>query len=536
MADTKSVAQNGAITPSASVADRADDAPPQNGNVVPAPPRGPPLWKIHELPAPIRTFPLPSFYPNNPLSLVHVAYTWLKQLVAPSREPSVIYEGTWSPSTRSIVIKDPRSIRALWEQGFYGKGHLSRSEPNWLKREQARKGTHSDHVAEVFTNKRREERIQMKWERAKKEQEVIQRTRFEEARVAPVGPVQLLSMPNSQRELDVLIYGAIPAFDSALTVATMDDADAILPLDSSSVTAPGGNGHAKRPSTPKERSHGDGGDVADTRQPIKRRKSVRFSPNVESTTFQLSDPPSPSQTLLVNGNGYGKTPDGIMTGRISTVPEEHIANFHEPNALASADELADKDAKLDHVIVDKEHLQITVEEAFWLSFGLGVLNVKDEATGSILPVEALFQRGREYSYYPPQRTNLGPDDPFLINYAVYHHFRSLGWVTRPGIKFGCDWLLYHRGPAFSHAEFAIIVLPSYSDPYWRSQGRDVTDKSWHWLHLVNRVQSTALKTLVLVYVDVPPPAVGNQDIPSLLSGYKIREVMVKRWLINRNRD
>ena len=44
-----------------------------------------------------------------------------------------------------------------------------------------------------------------------------------------------------------------------------------------------------------------------------------------------------------------------------------------------------------------------------------------------------------------------PDDPFLVSYAVYHYFRSLGWVVKPGIKFCCDWLLYRKGPVFSHA-------------------------------------------------------------------------------------
>lgn len=532
MAHTKPTSENGATVAPTPSNDRVEFPSPQNGKIFNATPRGPPLWKIHELPAPIRTFPLPSFYPNNPLSLVHVAYVWLKQLVAPPREPSVVYEGVWSPSTRSVIIKDSKTVRALWEQGFYGKGHLSRSEPNWLKREQARKGAHSDHVAEVFTNKRREERTQMKWERAKKEQEAIQRTRFEESRVAPVGPRELLSLPNSQRELDVLIYGATLELDLTLADNALGTAEPFVAATSLPLSLAPENGHAQRPSTPKDNQVADAGDHADGHKPMKRRKSVRFSPKVESATFQLSDPPSPGQTMLVNGNGNGKTPDGILTGRITSVPEDESVVFQEPAAV----DVSEDTSKLNDVLLDKEHLQLTLEEAFWLSFGLGVLQVKVENTDDVLSVDHLFQLAREYSSYPPRQLNMGSDDPFLIQYAVYHHFRSLGWVTRPGIKFGCDWLLYHRGPAFSHAEFAIVVLPSYSDSHWRAQGRDVTDQSWHWLHMVNRVQSTALKTLVLVYVDVPPPSSGAQDIPTLLKQYKIREVMVKRWLINRNRD
>lgn len=44
------------------------------------------------------------------------------------------------------------------------------------------------------------------------------------------------------------------------------------------------------------------------------------------------------------------------------------------------------------------------------------------------------------------------DSPFLVNYVVYHHFRSLGWVVKGGLKFCVDYLLYKRGPVFHHAE------------------------------------------------------------------------------------
>lgn len=58
---------------------------------------------------------------------------------------------------------------------------------------------------------------------------------------------------------------------------------------------------------------------------------------------------------------------------------------------------------------------------------------------------------------------------------------------------------------------------------------------------VNRVLSKVFKSLVLVYVDIPPPASFNDDgepklgVADLLKQYKIREQMVKRWSSNRNR-
>jgi tRNA-splicing endonuclease subunit Sen2 len=66
-------------------------------------------------------------------------------------------------------------------------------------------------------------------------------------------------------------------------------------------------------------------------------------------------------------------------------------------------------------------------------------------------------------HLPPALTEQDPqplqfDNPFLIYYVVYHHFRSLGWVVKGGLKFCVDYLLYKRGPVFHHAECASFTL------------------------------------------------------------------------------
>lgn len=53
---------------------------------------------------------------------------------------------------------------------------------------------------------------------------------------------------------------------------------------------------------------------------------------------------------------------------------------------------------------------------------------------------------------PVPSLQLQPDNPFIVNYVVYHHYRSLGWVVKSGVKFCVDYLLYKRGPVFDHAE------------------------------------------------------------------------------------
>ena len=46
---------------------------------------------------------------------------------------------------------------------------------------------------------------------------------------------------------------------------------------------------------------------------------------------------------------------------------------------------------------------------------------------------------------------------FCENYAVYHYFRSKGWVVKDGTKFGVNFLLYQEGPAYYHAQYSVKI-------------------------------------------------------------------------------
>ncbi|KAK3951748.1 hypothetical protein QBC32DRAFT_370886 [Pseudoneurospora amorphoporcata] len=592
-----------------------------------------PYHQIYKLPAPLRTFPLPTFYPSNPLSLFHLAFAWLRQvLLPPPAEPSVIHEGIWDPDTRSVHVKDPKSIRALWEQGFYGKGSLSRSEPNWFKRELSRRGLDGTTVSEERTVSRREERKQVKWERAKAELEAIEKQKLEEAQLnsetvnaavpeptaagskpelevlpaslpdpdlsatstassslaaptdefvpktvaqghivehkapvgplellalpnsyalvrgeesvlsqpgpattfedarkefkPPVGPIELLALPNSLADLVALSVVSVLSEDvgidedesskdqveaSALTNDEPETSATELNDTNSSVSSPPSTGGLPDSQPAQE----------DTPATPERRKSVRFSPTVESTTFQHTDAASD----VKNNNG---SPDTEAISSAVPAVEKPIITDVVP-------------AVFPEELVDKEHFQLAPEEAFFLAFGLGALRVVDLVTKAPISNEQLLTKLRANSYFPPRSVDdLRPEDPFLVQYAVYHHFRSLGWVPRHGIKFGVDWIIYQRGPVFDHSEFGIMVVPSFSDPRWSEYEHEESKKSWSWLMGVNRVLAHVLKSLVLVYVDVPPPPVFDEEmkkggISAALKKFTIREVMVRRFSVNRNR-
>lgn len=430
--------------------------------------------EIHAKPLPLDVYPLPAFIPHNPISIVRIAINLLSHSLWSPNSHKVIHKAYFSPETQSIHITDPQSIRALWEQGFWGKGSLSRSEPQWLIAEKRRRGIEASKTSAEVTLSRREMRNQFKLERARAQREEIEQQLRQEGKLAP------------------------------------------------------------------DETIGEGGQVSHS----------------DETT-----------SVLEAGNTNIAKHGVAVTETNGTVASE-------TSSQTAKDMGTDQEAEIE----DMEHLQLTLEEAFFLTYVLGVLEIVDGTNGGYplpawfllrlycahstfsdspsqlaqqmglsqhstrLPQNLLHQLDPAISYIP----SIAPDNDFLLRYVTFHHFRSLGWVVRPGIKFGIDYLIYIRGPAFHHAEFAITIIPSYSHPYWTETPERTAEKKkndWWWFHRVHRVQTQALKTLMLVYVEVPPPwdqtSMGDGfkvDIGSVLKRYKVREFVFKRWSPSRNRD
>lgn len=418
--------------------------------------RKPNYAKLHSKPLPLTVHPLPAFLPQNPLSLLRIAYALIQSLVnPPSSHSGHLCRGTFSAETSSIHVTDPAHIRVLWEYGFFGKGTLSRSEPSWLSREKARVIAGPGKSSEEVTNKRREDRRLFKLERARAEREEIERQLQQERK----GDKEKSSAPVAEDKSGDLSHvfpwlaseGEVPVSEPSTIENTVDGAEHAL------------------------------GDVATA--PVSAQSTL----------------PEPIKPAI--------TPDQID-------------------------------------IRDQEHLQLTPEEAFFLSWGLGALDIQNAskaATPAATPLSALEQLQLYLSHatcpVQPLALALKADNQFLLNYVVYHHFRSLGWVVRPGSKFATDYLLYVRGPVFSHAEFAVMILPEYAETDAQYERR----RDWWWLHCVNRVQTQVRKSLVLVYVKVPEDDAVEQmvqrgDVKGLFGLYAVREFVLKRWSANRSRD
>ena len=52
---------------------------------------------------------------------------------------------------------------------------------------------------------------------------------------------------------------------------------------------------------------------------------------------------------------------------------------------------------------------------------------------------------------------------FDIKYLVFKKLRDVGYIVSPGIKFGCDFAVYERGPGIDHAPYLVQVVDNHQD-------------------------------------------------------------------------
>ncbi|KAK0217988.1 hypothetical protein IW262DRAFT_1107826 [Armillaria fumosa] len=196
---------------------------------------------------------------------------------------------------------------------------------------------------------------------------------------------------------------------------------------------------------------------------------------------------------------------------------------------------------------DLEHLQLTLPEAFFLIWNFDCLTVLNRDTHEPMSLEQIWNTFQQVHLFPPiPNAPVQPlqfDNPFLINYVVYHYYRSLGWVVRGGLKFCVDYLLYKRGPVFSHAEFSVVICPVYEDPADQKNSvlnvQNASPFAWSWLSTINRANTQVQKTLILAYVTIPARSRLSSDVlksPACFSYYSVREVVVRRFIPARMRD
>uniref|UniRef100_G3NGH6 tRNA-splicing endonuclease subunit Sen2 n=1 Tax=Gasterosteus aculeatus aculeatus TaxID=481459 RepID=G3NGH6_GASAC len=175
-----------------------------------------------------------------------------------------------------------------------------------------------------------------------------------------------------------------------------------------------------------------------------------------------------------------------------------------------------------------EYLQLSLEElsvrlylqAFFLVYCLGCLSVylKQEP----LSIIQLWRRFR----------SLRPD--FVSSFAAYQHCRSRGWVPKVGggAKYGVDLMLYRKGPPFYHASYSVVIERA-DDTF---KGSTLRPFSWRSLAALSRITSNVSKELMLCYIIYPANlSEAELDSPVCLARLKVQEVIVSRWVSSKER-
>ncbi|KAJ2878561.1 tRNA splicing endonuclease subunit sen2, partial [Coemansia asiatica] len=164
--------------------------------------------------------------------------------------------------------------------------------------------------------------------------------------------------------------------------------------------------------------------------------------------------------------------------------------------------------------VEMEPVQLSPCEALFLVYS-GVLDPRDLATQLPVSFDDLW------SVFSLADCSLN------IKYAAYYYYRARGWAVRSGVKFGSDFLLYNRGPSFSHSIYSVVVRQRHQ-PDIQDQmphGCSELDDSWQYLFALNRVSVQVKKTLVVCFVD-PPVETEKISDPSQ---YTIEELVISRF-------
>ncbi|XP_045774559.1 tRNA-splicing endonuclease subunit Sen2 [Maniola jurtina] len=152
-------------------------------------------------------------------------------------------------------------------------------------------------------------------------------------------------------------------------------------------------------------------------------------------------------------------------------------------------------------ILLQEKLMLTLQEAFFLLYGLGCLQIVN-AENNILNIEECWNLFSE------------SESNFVEKYVVYHYFRSKGYIVKPGIKFGGDFLLYREGPEMNHADYIVVI----------NFGKENLD----WISLLGHVRMATTTVKEILIAEVTRSNKDNIKLPLELQEYSVRELVLTR--------
>lgn len=153
--------------------------------------------------------------------------------------------------------------------------------------------------------------------------------------------------------------------------------------------------------------------------------------------------------------------------------------------------------------IESDQLSLSFEEAYFLTYALGCLTVSCQSEELDLV--------QQWNHFCNERSM------FPSRYVCYQHFRAKGWVLKEGLRYGVDFLLYRMGPNHSHAEYAVMTVPT-------SKNSDLST-CWRELAGTGRLLHSVAKAMLLGCVTLP----DKQGHPFCLKDARVTEVLFTKW-------
>ncbi|XP_014678120.1 PREDICTED: tRNA-splicing endonuclease subunit Sen2-like [Priapulus caudatus] len=217
-----------------------------------------------------------------------------------------------------------------------------------------------------------------------------------------------------------------------------------------------------------------------------------------------------AENLLVKPDSDEEVEEGMSTGERAAAPTSQPFLAIDPYPVT-------------------EHLQLYLEEAFFLAYGLGCLCVTRGNDAEAVAAAAASMTLEELWLCFCSR-----QERFAARYVAYHYYRSRGWVVCSGLKYGADFSLYKKGPPYYHSTYSVIV--KYIDGATMEHIGNEQPSSWKALAALDRITQQVGKEVLFCHV-IKPVGLTHEDYssPECISSFTVQEVLLRRWVPSEGR-
>ncbi|NXT80355.1 SEN2 endonuclease, partial [Zapornia atra] len=413
----------------------------------------------------------------------------------------------------NVIVRNPEDIEQLYNKGYFGKGILSRSRPEYNISDPSlvTKWQGGNINMPIVTSRKYQYRVQ--WAKS-----ILREQGLDERSVA-----KILENYTKPLELPLLEENRAEKNSNSCNRTGSSTENTELSSQSSTKTA---NVAALSPENQKE-GHKKAcleGDPAFDPVAVCGSKEQE-----EGDLKEVAEVSCQKHGFLVHCGCKESTEQrSCETVKSRECAPEYILVQEEEGSLCPEDDSAraqENVVKKENLVCRRnpfrifEYLQLSLEEAFFLVYALGCLSIYyGEEPLTILKLWEVFN-------------DVKPN--FKTTYMAYHYFRSKGWVPKVGLKYGTDLLLYRKGPPFYHASYSVLA-ELVDDSFEGSLRRPL---SWKSLSGLNRTTVNASKELMLCYLIRPSDMTEKEmSTPECMRRIKVQELIVSRWVSSRERS